>query len=220
MKKVNYIISYVLIVCFLIALVCISSTTASHLKSTYDYHFNDGAAFKKINSPVPATTLSSGVTKYFVMPTKDKFQIYEVNGKYKDPIFNKKEQRVMGKIKKIITFELFVGVFSAAAFFACYIYMYKKGFKEAIRNRMKVAIWIGLGLIIIRVILVSVKAFRYGFYNWAIGINLGKKTLLIAIFGDPFFKTYLLFTSIGALMIIGVSLYINHKLTKPERIFY
>ncbi|XVG94945.1 DUF1461 domain-containing protein [Eubacteriales bacterium KG127] len=220
MKKVNYIISYVLIVCFLIALVCVSSTIALHLKSTYDYHFNDGAAFKKINSPVPATELSSGVTKYFVMPTKDKFQIYEVNGKYKDPIFNIKEQRIMEKIKKIITFELFVGVFSAAAFFACYVYMYKKGFKEAIRNRIKASICIGFVLIIIRVIIISIKSFRYGLYNWAIGINLGKKTLLIAIFGDPFFKTYLLFASMGALMIIGITLYINQKLTKPERIFY
>lgn len=219
MKKVNYVISYLLVVCFLISVLTISSTLALHAKTTYDFNFNDGVAFKKISSPVDSHKLSSGVTKYFLSTSKKEFQIYEVNGEFKDPIFNKKEQRVMKKVKSIFSMELFAGVLSALVFFALYRYLYANGFKAALYNRMRFAIYATSILVLARILMFCIKSFRYNLYMQMVGIKLDKHSLLIPIFGDPFYKSYLLFSSIIAVVLIGIAIYFKNKFTKPERLF-
>ena len=155
MKKVNYIISYLLVVCFLISVLTLSSTLTLHTSGTYNFNFNDGVAFKKVPAPVEPNKISSELIKYLISPSKEKLQIYEVNGRYKDPIFNKKEQEVMKRVKTIFSIELFASVLSAVVFFALYRYLYSNGFKEALGNRMKFALYITSGCVIARIIAVS-----------------------------------------------------------------
>lgn len=220
MKKVNYIISFLLVVCFLISALAISSTLALHTQTTYNFHFNDGDAFKKTQPPVKPEKISGGITKYFVDVSGDDLQIYDVNGKFKDPIFDKKDQRVMRKVKQIVNIELIVGLVAAVAFLCFYKYLYSKGFKAAIRDRMKFAIPAGVVLVITRIVLVAVKSIRTRFYAEFIGVRLPKDSLVAAVYGDPFFKSYLLFSTIIAMVILGITMYLNNKMTKPERIFY
>lgn len=219
MKKVNYIISYLLVVSFLISVLTLSSALTLHTSTTYNFHFNDGVAFKKIPAPVEPDKISSELTRYLISPSKEKLQIYEVNGRFKDPIFNKKEQEVMKKVKIIFNFELLTGVLSAVVFFALYRYLYSNGFKEALGNRMKFAIYITSAFIIARLVAFSIKSFRINLYMNMIGIKVDKLSILIPIYGDPFFKSYLLFSTVTAMVILGVTIYFNKKFTKPVRIF-
>lgn len=219
MKKVNYIISYLLVVCFLISVLTLSSTLTLHTSGTYNFNFNDGVAFKKVPAPVEPNKISSELIKYLISPSKEKFQIYEVNGRYKDPIFNKKEQEVMKRVKTIFSIELFASVLSAVVFFALYRYLYSNGFKEALGNRMKFALYITSGCVIARIIAISIKTFRVSLYANMIGIKLDKPSILIPIFGDPFFKSYIMFSTIIAVVLIGITIYFNKKFVKPVRIF-
>lgn len=220
MKKVNYIISFLLVVCFLISALTISSTLALHMQSTYNFHFNDGDAFDKTQPPVKPEEISRGITKYFVDLSGDDLQIYDINGKYKDPIFDKNDQRAMRRAKKAVTLELIVGLVTAVGFFGFYKYLYDRGFKAAIRDRMKLAIPMTAALLMARILLVAIKGFRIKLYNEMIGVKLPKDSIIAAVYGDPFFKSYLLFSTIIAVVIIGITIYLNNKLTKPERIFY
>lgn len=219
MKKVNYIISYLLVVCFLISVLTLSSTLTLHTSTTYNFNFNDGVAFKKIPAPVEPDKISSELTKYLISPSKEKIQIYEVHGRFKDPIFNKKEQEVMKKVKIIFSIELFAGALSAVVFFALYRYLYSNGFKEALSDRMKFAIYTTSACIIARIIAFSLKSFRINLYMQMVGIKVDKHSVLIPIFGDPFFKSYLLFSTIIAVVLIGITIYFNKKFVKPVRIF-
>ncbi len=220
MKKVNYIISFLLVVCFLISALTISSTLALHMQTTYNFHFNDGDAFKKAQPPVKPEEISRGITKYFVDVSGDDLQIYDVNGKFKDPIFDKKDQLAMRKGKRLVTIEMIIGLVTLAVFLAFYKYLYSKGFKVAIRDRMKFAIPVGAFLVIVRIVLVAIKGIRMRFYNEFIGVKLPSDSFIVAVYGDPFFKSYLLFSTIIAMVIICITLYLNNKLTRPERIFY
>lgn len=219
MKKVNYIISYLLVVCFLISVLTISSTLALHTKTTYNFHFNDGVAFSKINSPVEPHKLSSGVTKYFVSTSKKDFQIYEVNGRFRDPIFDKKEQRIMKKVKIIFSIELLASALTAVVFFVLYKYLYSNGFKEALNNRMRFAIYLTSGCAVVRILAFSIKSFRHNLYMQMVGIKVDKHSLLIPIFGDQFYKSYLLFSTIIVIVLIVIAIYFKNKMTKPNRLF-
>ena len=125
----------------------------------------------------------------------------------------------MKRVKTIFSIELFASVLSAVVFFALYRYLYSNGFKEALGNRMKFALYITSGCVIARIIAISIKTFRVSLYANMIGIKLDKSSILIPIFGDPFFKSYIMFSTIIAVVLIGITIYFNKKFVKPVRIF-
>lgn len=220
MKQFNYICSVLLTIALVFMVFFMSSTIVIHLPSTYQYHFNDGQTMGKIKYDIAGSDISKEIASYLIPFKKDKFQIYEDNGIYQDPVFKTKEQSAMKKARKIVNMELVLGLFSTAIFASVYAYLYKQRFKEAIRNRYRLGAILGIILLFIRTILFLNKGFRIWAYNYFIGINLGKNSTLSIILGDPFYKTYIIFSMLLGIIMFSILTYVNHKITKPERIFY
>ena len=82
--------------------------------------------------------MADGIASYWSSFSGEAFQVYEKNGTYQDPIFDEAEQQVMQKAKRILNIELAAGVLLLAITLAIYIYLYRSGFRDALRNRSRV----------------------------------------------------------------------------------
>ena len=220
MKQINYILSFIMVLLISLAILMLSSTLVLRMSATYVYHFNDSQAVLDIPYSVKGGEMADEISGYLTSFSSDKFQVYEDNGKYKDPLYNSTEQEVMRQVRKVLNIELGLGLLSMGLFVAIYVHFWRRGSTKALRNRGYLAIGITVACILVRVILVCNKTFRHWLYGQWMGIKLPKDSLLVMVLGDPMFKTYALFASLVALIFAGIFAYVNMRLTKQERIFY
>ena len=96
----------------------------------------------------------------------------------------------------------------------------KDKIKKALRNRYRAGIALTLVLIIAHGIFFAIKAARKMTYAKLIGIKLSEYSIVGTILGDPFFKTYIMFATVVAVVFLAVLTYVHYTITKPERIFY
>lgn len=220
MKQLNYVLSFLMVIFISASILMLSSTLVLRLSATYVYHFNDSQAVLDIPYSVTGSEMADGISKYLTSFSDESFQVYEDNGKYQDPLFNKTEQAVMKKYRNILNIELGLGMVMMGLFIAIYVHLLNRGSTLALRNRGRLSVGILTVFIIARVILVTIKAFRVWLYSSMIGIGLEKDSLMIQVLGDPMYKTYALFATVVAVVLTGIFAYVNASLTKQERIFY
>ena len=220
MKQFNYVLSFLMVIFISASILMLSSTLVLRLSATYVYHFNDSQAVLDIPYSVTGSEMADGISKYLTSFSDESFQVYEDNGKYQDPLFNKTEQAVMKKYRNILNIELGLGMVMMGLFIAIYVHLLNRGSTLALRNRGRLSVGILTVFIIARVILVTIKAFRAWLYSSMIGIGLEKDSLMIQVLGDPMYKTYALFATVVAVVLTGIFAYVNASLTKQERIFY
>lgn len=221
MHKFNYLCSMILAVLLPLMIVILTSNLILRVSETYVFHFNDSQVVTEIPYNVTERDMASGISSYWSSFSGEAFQVYEDNGVYQDPIFDETEQRIMVRIKAVLNIELAFGLFCLAIALAVYIYLWKNGFRETLRNRYRAGAVLTVLLLIGQGICWYSKGFRLWIYNFLVGIELPKEsTTLLTVLGDPFFKTYVLFASIFGAAILALLTYINYHLTKPERIFY
>ncbi|MGF6375199.1 hypothetical protein M2140_000233 [Clostridiales Family XIII bacterium PM5-7] len=221
MRKFNYFCSIVLVVLLPIMIVVLSSNLIVRMSEPYVYHFNDSQVVNEIPFNVTGAEIASSIADYW-SPFEDKdFQVYETNGAYKEPIFVEEEQEIMAKAKVFLNIELAIGVAALIISALIYIYLWRKGFKKALRNRFYVSAGVTVALLIIQGVCWYMKPFRAWLYDSLIGIKLTEASMTLqTILSGSFFQTYVLFATILGVAVLAVLTYINYKLTKPERIFY
>lgn len=221
MHKFNYFCSIVLTITLPLMIFILSSNLVLRVSATYTYHYNDSQVIDEIPYYVTGNQMAEGIASYWSSFSGEAFQVYEKNGTYQDPIFDEAEQRVMQKAKRILNIELAAGILFLAITLAIYVYLYRNGFREALRNRSLAGQVIALLLLIAHGVCWHIKGYRLWLYDQLIGIQLPKEsTTLITVLGDPFFKTYVIFASIFGAALLAVTCYANYLLTKPSRIFY
>ena len=220
MHKFNYFCSIVLTITLPLMIFLLSSNLVLRVSATYTYHYNDSQVIDEIPYYVTASQMADGIASYWSSFSGEAFQVYEENGTYQDPVFDETEQQVMQKAKRILNIELAAGLLFLAITLAIYIYLYRSGFRDALRNRS----WVGLGiapvLLVAHGICWHIKSYRVWMYTHLIGIELEKDSTLAIVLGDPFFKTYVIFASIFGAAMLAAICYANYLLTKPSRIFY
>ena len=220
MRRSNYLWYTLLIILIPLMIVILSTNIVLRSKETYVFHFNDTQAVNKIYTDVTGTELAGEISSYWSSFDKSEFQVYEKNGKFKDPVFGKKDSQVMGKVKKAVNIELAVGVVFLAISLILYRMLYVKGFRAALHKMGYISGGITIGLLIVMNILLRIKSFRMLMYNLFVGIELGKKSVLVTLLGSLFYKTYLLFATMAGVALLAILFYVNYNLTKDKRIFY
>ncbi len=220
MRKLNYFLSILLVIFMSFTIMFLSSNLVLRTSAMYSFHFNDSEVMYDIPYNVTGSDMSKEIASYWWSLDSEPFQVYEDNRIFKDPIFEKTEQEAMGKAKIFINLELVAGVLCLVGFLGIYIYMLRKNFKEALRNRFRCGMIITLMLLVGRIVFLCIKSCRLWAYKTFIGVELSKNSTLSIILGDPLFKTYLIFGSIIGVALLAVMAYVHFNLTKPERIFY
>lgn len=221
MRKFNYFCSISLAILLPLMIVILSSNLILRVSETYIYHFNDSQVIREVPYNVTGSEMANAISGYWSSMDSKAFQVYEDNGVYKDPIMEKDEQAIMEEAKVVLNVELALGLIFLAIVLAIYIYLFRGGFKEAIRNYFYVGAGLTVLLLIAQAICWSIKSLRLWAYDFFIGIELSKDSATLQlVLGDPFFKTYVLFATILGIAVLGILFYINGQLTKPTRIFY
>ena len=220
MRNFNFICSIVLVVTLPLMIVILSSNLILRVSSTYVFHFNDSQVVSEVPYNIEGTEFADEIASYWSSFDDEPFQVYEDNGMFKDEVFEKDEQTVMEKAKYVLNIELAAGVLCLVFSTAIYIYLLKSGFGLALRNRYKVCAGITAVLLLLRVVVCFLKPFRTWLYASLIGVSLHKDSVLLLLLGDPFFKTYLLFTTIFGVALLAIMTYVHHNVTRPDRIFY
>ena len=221
MQKPSKVMSLFITVLIPIAILLLSSNLVLRLPLTYSFYFFYSQSLNEINYNVKVSYMGKAIAKYFSVPSSNKFQAYEKNGKYEDGVFKDKEQKAMEKAKSFLSRQLFIGL--AALLLAVLIYANttRRGMRDILRHES----WIAMGLtgllLLLQIILISSKSFRRLLYCKFIGIKLSHNATLYTIMGGGnIYTSYLLIATITGLIFLLLFAYINHRYTKPDRIFY
>ncbi len=219
MRKFNYASSILAAVFIPLMILILSSNIVLRISETYVYHFNDSRATAGLAYNVTGSEFADEIAGYW-SSFGGEFQVYDDNGRFRDPIFDDKETEAMRKAKVAVNLHLLLGILSGAVGIAFYTYLYRKGYREALRKRGFLAAGITAVLIIIQDILISTGRFRAMLYDRLIGVELDDKSVLVVLLGSPFYKTFIIFSSVLGLALLGIFIYIHYNLTKAKRIFY
>lgn len=219
MRRFNYICSIILVITLSLMILILSANLVLRMSETYNYHFNDSQVMDELPYNVTGKDMAKGIASYLNSFDGDRFQVYEQNGHYRDPIFEAADQNAMKKARNIFNIELAIGVLCLAITLAIYIYLWKGGFKEALRNRFHAGAAVSVVLLLLQLIFWNIKSARVWLYHSIFG-SLGKDSTVLLLLGDPFFKTYMLFATIFGVAVVAALFYANYRLTKPMRIFY
>ena len=219
MRKFNF-LSYILIMIILpIAIVSLCGNVVFRISETYIYHFNDSQVIEDIGSIVTGGEVADSITGYFNSPSRAEFQIYEQNGEFKDPIFDEVESRAMHKAKRVLTWTLLGGILLMAGGIALYIFMTGTVEREVLRLIGFITIGISAIELVVVDFLVARPGIRALLYDKFIGEALGEESTLRILLGSPIQKTYIIFSSVLSLAVMGIFLYIHSNITREKRLF-
>lgn len=220
MVKFKNCITLLLIVLLPLTIFLFTSNLTLRLSDVYVYHFNDSEVLDEIPFEISKNDMAKGITSYLNSFSSDKFQVYEDNGIFQDPIFSLEDRKVMEATKHYITYGLALALLLFALTILLYVWALKNNLKKLLRRRFT----IGIVLTIIAMVANGICAYNQWFRSWLnfklIGFELGQESILQIILGGNYFTTYVLFSSIIGLIFIGAVSYLTYMLTKPPRIFY
>lgn len=219
MKRLNYIWFAVLMIVLPIGIVMLSGNLVMRTSVTYVYHFNDSQAVSRVGSSVTGSEFADDFAGYFNSISRDEFQVYEVNGEFRDPIFDEEESLAMSRAKNIMTVTLLSGIVFMGIAVAIYLYLVSSASKQELRIIGYISLGLSAGAVLITDFLASMDAIRGRLFNRFIDVSLNEKSTLRILLGSPFEKTYIIFSTVLAVAIICVLIYIHHSITRERRMF-
>ncbi|MBO4235802.1 MAG: hypothetical protein J5928_05150 [Firmicutes bacterium] len=220
MNKKGLAVYALLIVLLPIAILILSGNAMLRVSASYGYHFNDIQASDMVDSSLSNAELAGEITGYFnSFGGDEEFQIYEQNGEFLDPVFDDLEVLAMKRAKRVMTWTLVAGGIVFVSVLIIYVYLALKGEKRTLRISGIIAAAVTFAALIAKIVLVVGNAFRGKLYARFIGVALSEESSLRLILGSPMERVYLVFSSVFALILIIVFLYITLRLTKEKGMF-
>ena len=202
-----------------VGIVLLSGNLVMRTSATYVYHFNDSQVVSQVGSTMSGEDFADAFSGYFNSIKGGEFQVYEENGEFRDPIFDESESEAMGAARNIMTLTLLSAIVFLGASIAIYIYL--RGNVD--RVELRVTGMAALGLSAVAVVLADLAAhsqrIRSTLYSRFIEVPLSSESTLKLLLGSPFEKTYIIFSTVVAVAIICLLVYIHLSLTKERRIF-
>ena len=198
-----------LIVLLPIAILILSGNAMLRVSATYGYYFNDIQASDLVDSSLNNSELAGEITGYFNSFGDEEFQIYEQNGEFLDPVFDNLEVLAMKRAKQVMQWTLIGGGVALVAVLASYIYLTVRGEKRHLRTSGILAAVATVVALIVKIILVRSQGFRASLYERFIGVTLNDEASLKLILGSPMENVYLVFSSVFAIILIVLFLYLH-----------
>lgn len=220
MGKIKYPLFVLLLVLFPVAIVSLSGNLVIRLGETYTYHFNDSQVVDSLYTSVSAGEFSDAISEWWNPLGKETtFQVFESNGEYQDPLFSEKDGQVMVRARSIANWALAGGTLALAVAVLLYVVLYRKRCITGLRRTgYGIASLTVIGLLLANVLLRR-GAVRMALYDQWIGISLRKGSTLRILLGTPFYKTFLLFSTILTVALLIAFCYVNFSLTRKKRLF-
>ena len=219
MNKKGMALYALLIILLPLAVIVLSGNGVLRASLSYSYHFNDIQASNLVDSSLNNTELAEEITGYFNSFGDEEFQIYEQNGEFMDPAFDNLEVMAMKRAKQLLKWTLIAGGIFFVMFVAVYIYLALRGEKRYLRISGIAAVIATIIALIVKWILISNDGFRENLYERFINIALNEEATLRLILGSPMEIVYLVFSSILAIAVALIFLYIHIGVTREKGMF-
>ena len=101
MRKFNYASSILAAVFIPLMILILSSNIVLRISETYVYHFNDSRATAGLAYNVTGSEFADEIAGYW-SSFGGEFQVYDDNGRFRDPIFDDKETEAMRNDKSVL----------------------------------------------------------------------------------------------------------------------
>ncbi len=220
MRKGSILLSILVTVTITVFLLTLSQNAVVRTSEVYSFYFNDSAAVSKLYVDITSSDFANDIAHFFNSWRPSEFQIYEDTGYDLQGIFDEDDSYNMLRVKKWIDISALLCTISLIVTVGIYWHMIKSGCKKLLRNSFRVAAVCG-GLITVceTVVLLTNKG-RLWLCEIAKMTELAEDSKLLMVLGHEFMSTAAIFLIIMSLVIFGLAIYINYRLTKPPRIFY
>lgn len=219
MRRLNLVWYIIIMILLPLSILLLSGNAVLRVSPTYVYHFNDSEVVGDVGTSIGGSRLADEIAGYFNSFSGEEFQVYEINGEYRDPIFEENESIAMSKGKRILTWTLILGLVTFGASIAIYVYLSSLVDRLPLRRLGFLALLCSFGGVVAQNLLLRDARIRGILYDRFIGIELGKSSAIKILLSSPFERTYLIFSSVVAVVIIGLLLYIHGSLTREKRLF-
>lgn len=221
MQKTSIGVSLLAVITIPLAILLLSSNIALRLPLTYQFYFTDKQAVSSAGYEVTESEMSREIAKNLNSISKSSFQVYEKNGPYKDPIFGQKDQRVVEKVRKQLNKELLFGIFALIASIILFEFTLRRKMQEWLTAEGQWASGIVCAVLVLQVVLLNMKSVRSWLYTHLIGISMKKSDALYTLMHLGFAKSYLVFSTVIAVILLLIFVYVLVRRTRPKgMIFY
>lgn len=221
MKTTGIVSTICFVVTVSLAILGLSTQFALRAPVTYSFHFNDSQSIQKTGHDVEISEMAGAIGIYLSRPGAGKFQVYEKNGEYRDPVFSRKDQGIMKKFRRALNMELAAVLCITALAALLFAFMSREELREW-RFLASVAAIPSAGvMIVIRGILAGSGPVQSALYRAFIGIQPGKKDTLYLLMGTGFAKAYEIFSVGAAIVLLMLFSYgVFRSRLQKKRIFY
>ena len=219
MRKLNYLWYGILSIAAPLAILLLSANLVTRVPSVYVYYFNDSQSVNQLYTDVTPSEFAGELASYVNFRGEEKFQVYEKNGSFRDPVFEKRDQKVMRNVRKQLLFSVIAFILSTLIACAIYIYLYKKNFKTALLVQCYIWPSVMVGYLVLFNWIARNASLRYWYYNSVLGGGLGTKSQLYKLLGTGFYSTFATFTTLVAVALLCCLIYGNYVLNKKQRLF-
>jgi hypothetical protein len=221
MQKTSIGVSLLTVITVPLAIILLSSNIALRLPLTYQFYFTDKQAISSAGYEVTESQMSHEIASSLNSISGGKFQVYEKNGQYRDPIFGTKDQKVVDKVRKQLNKEFAGGLIALITSIFLFEFTLRKKMPEWLIAEGQWASGIICALLLLQAMLINIKSVRLWLYSHLVGITLKKSDALYTLMHLGFAKAYLVFSTLIAVILLLLFVYILVKRTRPKgMIFY
>lgn len=220
MRKGNILLSIIVTITICIFLVTLSQNVVARTSGVYSFYFNDTAAVSKLYVNISSSQFAGEIASFFNSFRPSEFQIYEDTGYDLQGVFDENESYNMMQVKKWIDISGLLCIASFLITAGIYFLMLRAGQKKLLRNSFRIAAACGGILTVFETVLLLTNKGRLKLCELANMIELAEDSKLLVVLGHEFMSTAVIFLIIMSLVIFGLAIYVNYRLTKPPRIFY
>lgn len=220
MKKNGFVLMAILIILIPLAVITAGSNAALRLPVTYHFYFNDRQPISRAGYNLEPEKTGTEIAKY-LNGAGGKFQLYEENGRYRDPVFDKKDQQVFRRVQAMVMRQGILALILLIAAVALFLLMGKMDLEEFRQFGANVGCGAAGVLTLAHIVLVGISGFRKWIYGALIGISLPKDSALVLLMSYGLPKAYLLTSTVAMAVLIIALLAWNYTVSRPkDTVFY
>ena len=214
-------ISFLMPVMMAAAILLIGAGIALHLPQLYSFYFNDSQTVSEIDYGITVSEMGGAIGKYLISTGDEPFQVYEINGEYRDAVFASDDQDVMKKARAFLYKENITALMFFVLAVLIFLLVKKMKLTALLRKEAIAGAGITAGCLILECLILSRTSVQQHIYDAVIGMDLPKTSSLSILFGDGgLYSSFFVFNGIFCIVLTILFVYISYQCTRPERVFY
>ncbi|MDD6815718.1 MAG: hypothetical protein PUE84_04655 [Firmicutes bacterium] len=222
MNRLKTVSRIILIIAIPILIMTLSQNLIYRLPDAYLYYFNDSQCLNKLYLSMSNSEMADALTDLLnrFRPDPETFNIYVDTGYDELGIFDSRDAYNLQMMKKALDMSSLFCIISLILVTAVYVFLLRQEEKKMLRTSFVIGAGISVILMIAQAVVLPAPAMRERIFT-VIGVRpFYEDSALSMILTDSFWNMITVFLTGVTLIILGITTYVQYRLTRPPRIFY